>query len=148
MSRGVTNVFIEEILFDNASHFYGVFSNDNVNPNLKYLNRFSVVCNLSNGNEDGSHFVAIIALPTYVLYIDSFGLPCVTENLCEFLSTLNKPVYHNSKQIQDFYSNYCGFYCMLYVLYFDKERLFTIEFTDNLKKNDTLCIKYIISMMK
>ena len=147
MSRGITNIFIEEILFNNTSHFHGVFSSNNINLSLKHLTKFSIVCNLSNENEDGSHFVAIIVLPTYVLYIDSFGLPCVTESVCKFLSLLNKPIYHNSKQIQDFSSNYCGFYCMMYVLYFDKERSFTVKFTNNLKKNDMLCIKYVISMM-
>jgi hypothetical protein len=148
--EGVSNHYIESILHPICKKFLGVFSADTIPEKLLEQDTFSIVCNLSKAGETGSHFVSIIALRNRVLYIDSLGLPCIVPEICVFLAKLRKPLYINSKQVQATDSKYCGFYCILFVLYFDKDvPMIKLQFDDaNLLTNDNLCIEYIKQLLK
>ena len=120
----------------------------------------------------GSHFVALIIFPTYVLYIDSFGIPIRNARISQFLHT-NFPhhqVYSNRTQLQSIDSSHCGLYATLFILYFDvfyfrpqrssktkKNAFFHLSFhpitseknsKTNGTMNDKLCIEYIKSLSK
>lgn len=145
---GLSNNFIDSILISRARYFRGVYSANNISPSLSQENVFSIICNLDEFGEKGSHFVTIICFPKFVLYIDSFGLPCLVKTINIFLKTLNRPIFFNETQIQSNNSNYCGFFTMLFVLYFDliftektpKKIVFNLS---DLSMNDNICVKEI-----
>lgn len=146
--RGISNYEIEEFLSKRTSHFKGVFSSNNIPCALVEKNHFSIICNHAKKGNPGTHFVVVIVFPSQVIYIDSFGKPCKIKGILNFLFSLSRPVYYNSTKIQASSSSFCGFYCMMYVLYFskifDKEKVCKIKFDPvNLKRNDKICINEI-----
>ena len=138
---GVTNIFIQNVLEQSAENFIGVFSSNELGNILP--NSGSFVINLSPSGTLGSHFVTVVARKTDVLYIDSLGLPCTNDNIKKILKSFMLPIKENQVQIQHFKSIYCGFYCILFCIYYDKERKENLIFSKNLLKNDQLCIEYI-----
>lgn len=148
---GLQNTSIATLL-EHCGSFYGVFSSDNIPKHLKGKNRFSIICNLSPKSKSGTHFIAIIAYNQTVIYMDSIGLPCSNNAILTFLKSLNRKIYFNNQQHQSVFSNYCGFYCMLYVLYFNTPKYFQIqnkiEFTNNYARNDQLCYKFVKYLLK
>lgn len=145
---GITNRFIDSFLVPIANTFYGTFSADNINQQLLHKERFSIICNLSNAHEAGSHFVAIIVMPTYIFYIDSFGLVCFTQPIIDFMNKLSRPVFCNVKVLQDPNSSHCGFFSMLFVLFFDMNKPFQLKFVTQLTDNDSRCTEYIKRMIR
>ena len=149
--NGISNLFIDSVLQPTCKYYHGIFSANTLPDRLIELDRFSVVCNLSKYSEVGSHFVCIISLPHLVLYIDSFGMPSIISEITKFLSRLNKPVSYNTIQLQHLKSSFCGFYCILFVLFYDKPPILqpVLKFDDsNLLINDELCIVYIKNLLK
>ena len=146
-NSGVSNHFIDSILRPLHIGFHGVFSANTIPTQLLRCEAFSVICNLSNVNERGSHFVAIIVEPKRVLYLDSLGLPCIVLEINNFLRRLKKPVFYNSRQIQDFKSKYCGFYCILFVLHFHKPSIPLMFESEDLVANDLSCIRKITELL-
>ena len=147
--EGITNKYIESVLNPVCNNFIGVFSSDTLPTNLK-KEHFSLVCNLSKAEAIGSHFITIIGQSGKVLYLDSFGLPCIVKEIQRFLKMLNQPILQNAKQIQDIESKMCGFYCILFCMYYDKLKFnFQLAFDDSkLLINDKLCVKYIKQLLK
>lgn len=146
MIYGITNLDIDNLL-ENCNTFYGTFSCDAIPLTLITKMRFSIICNLSKKSELGTHFVTIIVFKTYALYIDSLGLSCTNSDISNFLISLNRSIFFNSVQFQNVNSIFCGFYAMLYVLYFDSNKnsqiMGKIRFTHDLVKNDIICVKYL-----
>ena len=144
---GISNLYIESILKPTCSDFLGVFSANTIPSVLLQYNNFSVVCNLSGVGERGSHFISIISLDDRVLYIDSLGLTCTVLEIINFLTKLGKPVFYNSQQVQDFSSNFCGFYCILFILYVNHP-CSPVSFHDNqLLLNDDICVAKICEIL-
>ena len=148
MTEGVSNHFITSILEPTCEDFRGVFSADTI-PVLQLLqyDTSSIVCNLSKVGERGSHFVTIICQPNRVLYIDSLGLPSLVPAINSFLLKFKKPIFCNSRQIQDAASKFCGFYCILFVLYFNRPATPLRFESANLLLNDQLCVKKICELL-
>lgn len=153
-NNGISNFFIDSILksVKNNSYYYGVYSANNIPTHLITKKNFSIISNLSNVGENGSHFITIIAYCNYVLYLDSFGLPCINENIATFLNSLKRPIFYNATQIQDFSSLFCGYYCVLFVLFFNchkKNKHLQMHFNNaNLLENDNKCVMYICKFIK
>lgn len=143
---GLTNIFIESFLSPIIPLFKGVFSADSINQNLINLSQFSIVCNLSRRGEIGSHFVTIIVFPSHILYLDSLSAPCIIPSIASFLNRLRKPVFFNTRQIQHSNSIYCGFYCIMFVMFFSTQSNFKLMFSKTLELNDDKCISYIKRM--
>lgn len=149
MMEGVSNHYIESILQPVCKKFCGVFSSNTIPMQLLDQDTFSIVCNFSKVQEPGSHFVSIISLSDRILYIDSLGLICVVPEIRAFLTKLKKPLFFNTKPIQAANSKFCGFYCILFVLFFEESVPLKLKFRkDNLLANDALCIKYIKQWLK
>ena len=148
--EGISNNYIESILKPTCVDFHGVFSANTIPIQLLQCQTFSFVCNFSRAAEPGSHFVTIISLHDRVLYLDSLALPCLVREITTFLRRLGKPVFSNSQRVQDLTSKFCGFYCILFVLYFNsKEPRFQLLFeTRALLVNDSTCIEYIQRLLK
>lgn len=146
--EGLSNHYITSILEPACIDFRGVFSANTIPVQLLKCETYALVCNLSNAGERGTHFVAIIVKRNRVLYLDSLGLPCVVPQISGFLKRLNKPVFYNSQQIQHSSSKFCGFYCILFVLYFCKPTTTPLLFeTEELLLNDATCVEKICELL-
>ena len=148
--EGISNHDIDSILRPACRDYVGVYSANNIPQEIKDKSTFYFVCNLSNRGEVGSHFVTVLCFTDYVMYIDSLGLPCTNASISKFLAQLNKPLFFNTTQVQDFESKYCGYYCILFVLYYSsKNKPCKLQFTKgNLLLNDKRCIKYITKLLE
>ena len=145
--RGVTNHFLSFILdkYFVVQDFKGVFSSNNVDCKIASLPKFSIICNLSEYGEYGSHFVTIIAFKDFLFYIDPLGIPCFVQSLCEFLKLCNRKIFYNTKPIQNINDSYCGLYCLLFVLYYDSRCKYSgkLTFYSETEKNAKKCISMI-----
>lgn len=141
----LSNIEIEEFLKQKSDNFKGVYSADNIPQHISKNKYFSIVCNLSNSDEIGSHFITIIGLPLYTIYIDTFGIPCFKSTIYEFLKATNRAIFHNIKRIQHSASQRCGYYCILFVLFYEnkKKSNITLRFYNSSLKNDKKCENYI-----
>lgn len=149
MAEGLTNVYIDSILFKYCPNFFrGTFSCNTIPKELAQLSKFSIIINLSKDFEIGSHYVCLVSFPTHVLYLDSYALPCTNNDICSFLLDLNKTVLYNEKRIQHAMSNFCGFYCIFWVLYFSHKNAIKANFSSDLMSNDNLCIQYICQLLE
>lgn len=146
-NEGITNIYIQFILSKYCPKYQGVYSSDSIPSKLAKLEEFGIVVNLSDADEKGTHFTAIISQKTHALYIDSYGKPCDDNDICKFLTKLGKPVFFNTRQIQSYESNFCGFFSMLYVLHYCNESTKPLRFSKQLMKNDDLCIQYLCRML-
>jgi len=146
--RGISNHDIGNFLSGRALHFQGVFSSNNIPQSIGGKENFSFICNHSKLGELGTHFVTVIGFSNLILYIDTFGSPCRIKEISKFLDLQDRPVSYNSTKIQSDSSYFCGFYCIMYVLYFDmifkKRTVGKIEFDSvNLLNNDSICLDEI-----
>ena len=157
---GISNTLLERFGRNLCSEdFLGVFSADTI-PQRQLIKRgrFIVIINLGEKKGKGDnipvgHFVTVCADPSRLQYLDPYGLPCLQPRVRSFVSQCNRPVYENLQQLQTLKSNYCGFYCLLFALYLDRVRnrstpRFALKFDKHdLKKNDSLCMKYLKRLM-
>jgi hypothetical protein len=151
---GISNNYIDSFLRYVTNNYIGVFSANNLPKNLHKTETFSLICNHDKVGEAGSHFITIVHCGTCIMYIDSLGQPCPIDDIRNFLWSFQLPVFYNSRQLQPTNSSFCGFYCILYVLYFDKlfnsivppsRLIFNVK---KLSSNDMLCIRQIKRLLK
>ena len=94
--------------------FRGTFSANNI-PKFKD-NFFSLIVNLSNEGETGTHFIAIFITENKILYFDSLGSFQINPNIKHYLETYKKPISYDQKQIQHLLSSHCGFFCIAFII--------------------------------
>lgn len=143
-SNGVTNRAIHNFAKLLCPSFYkGLYhiSIEKLPHHLIYENFFSLIVNVFG------HFIAIIGRPSHVLYIDSFGRMCDNQKIKSFLLACNRPIYTNTRVLQDLNSVYCGIYALLFCKYFDIPNVSPrkqLTFVDkDLVKNDKLCMSHL-----
>lgn len=152
--EGITNRVIDNFCrMACSSDFKGVYSADAIPENkLIIRGNFIIIVNLGKRREylrqrrrlPVGHFVAIIARPDVIYYLDPYGLPSLEPLVTTFLQSCKRPVVHNSRQVQHLDSVYCGLYAMLFATYFDKDAPFTMDFKKKqLFENDDLCVSYL-----
>ena len=121
---GFKNVFIEELMYKistEPNRFKGVlpcdiFLNKVNKKNLSLKEKSCFIINLSSSNHSGSHFVCLLVMPGKVVeYFDSFGIPSFDSNINEALTSFKVKVF--TKTIQDISSQFCGLYCVTYLLW-------------------------------
>ena len=76
--EGLPNTLVDDILIP-FKLYEGCFSSDNIPTQLRKKSQFSIICNLSSQEEKGKHFISIIVLSDYVLYIYPTGFPCLID---------------------------------------------------------------------
>lgn len=143
----ISNLEINQILRDRASPLYeGIYSIDNI-P-FEYLNQkkhFIVVCNLARQGNYGTHFIVIVYDDGHMFYLDSLAPPQEFVNLI-FLRFRPTKVSFLKRPLQSTYSHACGYYCIFFVLYFDRimtnrEVDFILPFSlTNPLINDSICM--------
>lgn len=150
-NNGLSNYEIEIFLKKHCTNnFKGVYSADEIPTELSSFPTFSIVCNLDKKIQVGSHFVVILGFPTYIFYIDPLGNKCTTPAIRVFLNknAKERDIYYNTVQIQDLFSLYCGVFCIMYILYYDKDRMQELDMLKyNLNLNNGIAISNINKMI-
>ena len=124
--------------------FLGAFARDELPDQPPYPSCFIV--NTEFRSKSGGHWLALHYSSTGVCsFFDSYGNDATFYRLQAFIQRTSNIWLCNKKRIQG-YSEYCGYYCVLFLLYKSRnlEAEFFKQFTNNYNFNDDL-IKKLIS---
>ena len=124
MANALSNLEIIDIIKNRnlEKHFGGVYSKDQLRELIK--DKFYIV-NLQDHDEgNGSHWVAFYYnYPSTSIYFDSYGFIAPRD-----VQKRITPYIFNDKDIQDFNSSACGFYCIAFIKFLhdktDKEQMY------------------------
>ena len=145
---GLTNKYLLQLMKTKSVSFKGVFSSNNI-P-FFHEHDVSFICNFSRLYEEGSHYIAIYITSKKILYFDPFGLECLVDDICNYLSLYNKQIIHSSKIIQHPLSFHCGYFCAGFIFAMEfklKMKDYQEFFNDNnLMENDRI-IRDIMSFI-
>lgn len=129
----------------NNKYTVGVFASDLIPKNLTYP--AAIISNTHDHTRPGEHWIAFFISSKGALeYFDSFGLPPLTTDHLEFISTQNSRFSDNKMMLQGLKTKVCGQYCLLYLLSrMNGKSLkhFQSLFTKNDKANDKLVVKML-----
>lgn len=124
-------------------YFRGVFPCDKLPKRFK--RPALIIANTDASTESGRHWVAFyIPIKGPSEYFDSVGRKPVNEEFIKFLKRCGKSYVYNLKRLQGVFSNVCGNYCSMYLLYRAKNQSrskFINLFTENYANNDEKIIK-------
>ena len=125
MANALSNLEIIDIIKNRnlEKHFGGIYSKDQL-PNELIKDKFYIV-NLQDHDEgDGTHWTAFYYnYPSTSIYFDSYGSIAPRD-----VQKRITPYIFNDKDIQDFNSSACGFYCIAFIKFLhdktDKEQMY------------------------
>lgn len=148
MGKGITNGYLQnisrKILGD---EFYGVFPCDL--PPKSQKSKFFIIFNLSKHDEKGTHFVAIFFTSNKIFYFDSLGDKLTNKHILKYLKKFKKTLIEESVKIQSDKSDFCGFFCLAYLISKKlkmNSKIFFDHFNkQNLLLNDDKIIDFISS---
>lgn len=149
MSKGLTNKYLEELgvkLLPNS--FLGVYPCD-LQPVVK-KSTFSVIFNTDKSKGLGKHFVAIFANGNEIIYFDPFGEKVTNKDILKFLddNVKNRKFYCNCTQVQADESNFCGYFCLSFLLSMYKHKSYSkfmkIFDLNHLLKNNKIVTNYLL----
>ena len=116
---------LEETLWQDPkvrSMLGGVFPCDRL-PNKILSSKRIFIANTHPASRKGEHWVAFYFPPQgKCIYFDSFGLPPIIPSFVDFMEKNAKNWTYNSKRLQDFNSNVCGHYCLLFAYYMARRK--------------------------
>jgi hypothetical protein len=161
-SEGLSNLYLLRILNHcKLQRFRGVFSCDTIPRHIARQKHFTIICNLEEAGEPGSHFVAIVGKLDVVIYADPLGgaltaaaaaaaaVDTLKPQLVKFLAAAtaarDRELVFEVQAVQHPQSAFCGFHAMLQVLYHDVDdhNLQIVYHRQDLRKNDIIVIKLI-----
>lgn len=150
-AEGLSNIFIHDILNNRAVNYIGVFSANNIIVTQRKV--ITLVCNLSDYKQPGTHFVAIQIdkIKKIAEYYDPYGLPCYNASILKYICKYVEHIHYANRQVQHIYSDYCGIHCMAFILSKNIDVSFT-EFigmykNTKLHNNDDIALEFVISML-
>ena len=114
MANALSNLEIIDIIKNRnlEKHFGGIYSKDQL-PNELIKDKFYIV-NLQDHDEGGgTHWTAFYYnYPSTSIYFDSYGFIAPRD-----VQKRITPYIFNDKDIQDFNSSACGFYCIAFITF-------------------------------
>ena len=123
-NEGLSNRFLNRFLKSmKCKKFKGVFAVDRCPKPEKLPKTFSLIVNLSQAHQPGSHFVALyVDEGDYLWYFDSFALPAPVYNrhLMLFLAKWirkNRLIHVMKWRIQSYESLFCGWFAASFCLF-------------------------------
>ena len=133
----LTNIEISEY-YKNEPRFNGVYSRNNLPNKIK---KGAYVINLDEYKNTGTHWVSLFVKTNEVIYLDSFGIEHIPEEINKFIGS-NKKIKANIFRIQAYDSIMCGYFCIEFINYMLKSKtllVYTNLFSPNdFKKNDQI----------
>lgn len=146
----LTNSFVNTCLSP-IKKFKGVFSSDNIYK-LK-LKGECIIINFDRSYEPGSHFIAIYCVnKNTIMYFDSLNLDSIPQEIYNYIKSYKLSI-DMSFNLQNIFSTYCGFYCILFLYSISISKRYwnkiSKKFQSNMSiKNDNLCIRYLCTSIK
>ena len=128
----LSNLFINDLLKDNK-FFEGCFSKDKI---ILLDNNKSLIYNLQNSDEKGSHWCCIKRRNNTIFIFDSFGIGEIPSEIYKIYKDFK--VITNIYQIQHISSILCGLYSILFILYDIKNKSDFINFLTLFNKSNFL----------
>lgn len=123
--------------------FQGVFPSDKLPKKLK--KPALLIVNTDDSTKAGSHWVAIfVPKKGRPEYFDSIGNEPSDPQFLQFLRRNGSNFIYNDKRIQSMFSETCGNFCAIYLLYRAKKLSilkFMQHFTDDYEQNDRKILK-------
>jgi hypothetical protein len=147
----MNTVQINEILENDKiskNDFIGVYSRDKIPKFTKMDFPCSLVVNTDTSKQPGTHWLAVYYDKNGNCYFfDSMAFSPQFYNLDNVLLKHAKSLVYSTFPIQSYYSDFCGLYCVLFILF--KSRDYSLDnflnfFDENTLKNDRK-ILYLIS---
>ena len=130
-----------EYLLQNVDHFLGCFPLNGL-PSFPTSFPKSMIINTQPSGHPGEHWVALVLTETNCYYFDSFALPTIPLNIDMYLQPHYKGITYLDYRIQDSTSNYCGAYCVCFVLHVQDDLTYDQfighYYSDNLLENDEI----------
>ena len=126
----LSNVFINKLL-KNEKSYLDTFSKDEI-PLIE--NDKSLIFNLQNSNEKGSHWISVSRKNNNIFKFDSFGTGHIPKTIYEIYKNFN--IITNIYRIQHINSNLCGLSCVLFYLYKVNSKNKFIGFLNLFNAND------------
>ena len=121
--------------------FIGCFPFDKLPPLPEKLPA-KLIINTGASSTEGEHWVALLLKPKSCFYFDSFGIPILNNEIYKFLQKKYKKVTFSTLCVQDYRSNKCGEFCIIFLKNVSSKKtylLFLKRFSDaNLLINDKL----------
>ena len=84
------------------------------------------------------------------IYFDPLGKVCTNRHILKYMFAYTDEVYENNVSIQSLLSNYCGLYCIAYLIHVAARGRSTHSFNvlfskENLQENDFIVTQYILN---
>ena len=128
----LSNIFINDLLKDNKN-FPGCFSKDRI---ILLDNNKSLIYNLQNYNEKGSHWCSVTRRNNTIFIFDCYGIGECPSEIYKIYK--NFKIITNIYQIQHNTSILCGLYSILFILYDVKNKNDLIIFLTLFNKSNFL----------
>ena len=133
----LSNIFINNLLKDEESYL-NTSSKDEI-PLIE--NNKSLIFNLQNSNEKGSHWISLSRKNNNIFIFDSFGVGHISKNIYDIYKKFN--IITNIYRIQHINSNLCRLFCVLFCLYNVNSKNKFIEFLNLFHVNDYIKIELV-----
>lgn len=140
----LSNIDLEELAKHYNLPIVEITMKDELGNKLKNGNYIVNLQSSSDGN--GTHWTALKVSNKQSVYFDSFGV-WPSEEIKEFVKRRkNTKLAFSTKEIQDFKSENCGYFCLAFLLFlqhskknmYDATNDFTSNFSDDTKENDNI----------
>lgn len=119
MQHQLNNIQLGKILSSDKctrKHFIGIFPRDKLPKRVEYPSCF--VFNTDPQDRPGEHWIAVyLDKQGNCQFFDPLGYSPKFYDLEAYLSNISNKVTFNSKMIQPFYSQKCGYYSFLFLLF-------------------------------
>ena len=95
-------------------HLQGRVCSRDLLPKTKPSNVRAYIINTDSSNQPGEHWIGLYYYENSkeAYYFDSYGLPPYHEEILEFLKKTSNKWTFNNQQVQDWFSETCGLYCV------------------------------------
>ena len=153
---GLSNDYVEKLMFKlslNPEKFKGVkpcdiFLKDIEQNHYSLVEGDSIIINLSSSNNTGSHFISLY-IPSKIQaeYFDSFALPSFDSNINKAMQAANLKVTEFKTPIQDFSSQFCGLYCIAFLIWrqlgLEKAKFAQLFYDTSRLRNDFIVLELL-----
>ena len=149
MSGGVSNRYVAEVMHATSDVFRGVYPSDYL-PRRPLDSPNSLIINLAPHSIKRGHFVCLYQTHQQIFYFDPLGFPPWVPAVQHFIERSGKHLHYNTKAVQPIQSSYCGFYCMAFLLWFEKRNKNMNDFISVFHShvnNDTMVIKMLNTLI-
>ena len=105
----LTNIEIQKY-YQSEPRFNGVYSRNNLPKTIK---DGTYVINLDEYADAGTHWIVLFCRRSEIIYLDSFGVEHVPEEIKEFIR--NKNIKANIFRVQSNNTIACGYFCIGFI---------------------------------